>query len=81
MRASKQIDREIFALKMQAQTSSEAKLEETKMEVGTGEPGYRWTTGYYVHKPDGTKLYPPMTRKDALAFCKAQGWKPNFGEG
>lgn len=44
------------------------------MEVGTGEPGYKWVTGYYVIKPDGKKLFPPMRRSEAIAFCKAQGW-------
>lgn len=51
-----------------------ARLEPTRMEVGTGEPGYRWADGCFVINPEGQKLYPPFTISEAKAFCKKQGW-------
>lgn len=51
----------------------EARLERTQMEVGTGR-GYRWTEGYFIIKPTGEKLYPPMLLTEARAYCKREGW-------
>lgn len=50
-----------------------AKFEVTQIEVGTG-TGYRWATAFYVIKPTGEKLYPPMRRREAIDYCKSQGW-------
>lgn len=50
-----------------------ATFEVTQIEVGTGN-GYRWATAYYVIKPTGEKLFPPMVRAEAIAYCKAEGW-------
>lgn len=44
------------------------------MEVGTGEPGYKWVTGFHIITPDGAKLYPPVRRAEAIAICKREGW-------
>jgi hypothetical protein len=47
-------------------------LERTRIEVGTGRPGYRWTTGYYVIGPNGVKQYPPLRRREAYAAARQQ---------
>lgn len=52
-------------------------LEPTLMEVGRpvrGRPSYAWVQAYYVHAPDGHKLYPPMQFREAVRFCLGQGW-------
>lgn len=48
-------------------------LEPTRIEVGTGEPGYRWVDGVYIVRATG-KLYPPMRVREAKAICKREGW-------
>jgi len=52
---------------------NQATLERTQMERGTGR-GYRWTEGFYVIKPSGEKLFPPMLLREAREFCRRQGW-------
>lgn len=54
-------------------------LREGQMEVGTGKPGYRWTTAYFQINPDnGNKFYPPVTRREAYALAKRDGEKALF---
>lgn len=47
-----------------------ARLERTRIEIGTGAPGYRWANGVFIIAPDGAKLYPPVTEREAREFCK-----------
>lgn len=51
-----------------------ASLKPMQMEIGTGEPGYRWIQGFTIVTPDGAELFPPMPEKEARALCKQEGW-------
>ena len=35
-----------------------------------GKPAYRWTNGYYVVDSEGSKIYPPVIRREALALAR-----------
>lgn len=51
-----------------------ARFEPTQIEVGTGEPGYRWVSAVYIITPDGSKLYPPVQVNEARKICRREGW-------
>ncbi len=55
-------------------TQPRATFEVTQTEIGTGEPGYRWVTAFHIITPYGSKLYPPVVRREAIAICKREGW-------
>lgn len=48
------------------------------MEVGTGEPGYRWTDGYSPNSAEGHMTAPWMTKRECQADAKAKGAKAVF---
>lgn len=50
-----------------------ATLKETTIEIP--EQGYKLAKGYIVYTPEGNELQPYMRCREAIRFCKAQGWK------
>ncbi len=64
----------ILGRTMRCEVVQRAKFEPARFEVGTGGPGYRWVDGVYIITPDGKKLFPPMLKRDARAYCKREGW-------
>jgi len=49
----------------------------TRIEVPAprnSQPGYRWTTGYYVTDPaTGNELHPPALRREAYRLARSLG--------
>ena len=39
---------------------------------------YRLVTRYFVIKPNGVTIHPPMKRHEAIQFCKQKNWKYEF---
>lgn len=44
-----------------------------QIEVGTGEPGYKWVPGYSESMPDGSVPYPLMCQRDCRHDAKVRG--------
>lgn len=58
--------------------TKQASLIPMLVEVGSprnGRPAYRWTTRYVLVQPDGAQVFPPMTKREAVATCKDNGWE------
>lgn len=47
-------------------------LQRTHMQVPTTRGYLRWTTGFYVFAPDGSRCGPPVTRLQAYATARTQ---------
>jgi hypothetical protein len=60
-----------------AAPSVRASLIPVSMEIASGQ-SYRWVDGFKVINPKGHELQPYMRKREARAFCKAQGWKPSI---
>lgn len=61
-----------------------ATITPTMTEIGCsehGRPSYRWVTRWIVNTPDGGKIAPPMTLKEAKDFCKSHDWKAEVIDG
>ena len=54
-----------------------ASLHPARIELGTGR-GYYWASAWQIVTPDGSVLYPPMQRKEAIEICAREGWKLKF---
>jgi hypothetical protein len=60
-----------------AQAARMARLEAMPVEVASprnGRPAYRWAMRYVLVQPDGSQVFPPMTKREAKATCDANGW-------
>ena len=51
-----------------------------QIEVGTGEPGYRWTNGYSEDSAEGLPTYPWQTSRQCQADAKARNAQATFRE-